>query len=231
MAEEMMDNVPQDTQTDVAGTPDVGQAPALDEQQTEAAQDFEAAPWTDELPESLRGDVEGLTSMEDFKAALKRGMEYRPATDIEQLVTTAPDGVTIDEGVNRAFRELGVKIGLTQAQAQEIVNFEVSQMAAAEQAAIDAGTEALRKQWGPSFETKSAKATQAMLALDQRMGGRLSAALGEGGLANSPTLIEAFATLGELISEDSLAGSTSGSSGQMPQESAVDMYRSMGFRG
>lgn len=230
MAEEMMGNA-QETQTDVAGSPDAGQAPALDSQQAEAAKDFQAAPWTDALPEDLRGDVEGLTSMEDFKAALKRGMEYKPATDIEQLVTTAPDGVTIDEGMNKAFRELGVKIGLTPAQAQELVNFEATQMAAAQKAAVEEATETLRKQWGTEFESKSAKATQAMLAIDAKMGGRMSAALGEGGLANSPTLIECFAVLGEMISEDSLAGGSTGSSGQMPRETAVDMYRSMGFHG
>ena len=231
MAEEMMDNAPQETQTDVAGAPDAGQAPAMDDQQAQAAKDFEAAPWTDALPEDLRGDVEGLTSMEDFKAALKRGMEYKPATDIEQLVTTAPEGVTLDEGMNKAFRELGVKIGLTQAQAQELVNFEATQIAAAQKAAVEEATETLRKQWGNEFESKSAKATQAMLAIDQKMGNRLSAALGEGGLANSPTLIEAFSLIGSLISEDSLAGSTTGSSGQMPPETAVDMFRSFHFGG
>ena len=228
MAEEMMDNA-QDTQTDVAAGTDTGAQDAGAQQAAE--QDFQATPWTDALPEDLRGDVEGLTSMDDLKAALKRGMEYKPATDIEQLVTTAPDGVSIDEGMNKAFRELGVKIGLTPAQAQELVNFEATQMAAAQKAAVEDATETLRQQWGTEFESKSAKATQAMLAIDAKMGGRMSAALGEGGLANSPTLIEAFAVLGEMISEDSLAGGSTGSSGQMPRETAVDMYRSMGFGG
>lgn len=228
--DEVVDNVQDAQTTDVAAGADTG-AQDASAAQSAAEQDFQATPWTDELPESLRGDVEGLTSMEDFKAALKRGMEYRPATDIEQLVTTAPEGVTIDEGVNRAFRELGVKIGLTPTQAQELVNFELQQMDAMQKSAVEEGTNALRQAWGTEFEAKSAKATQAMLRLDQRMGGRLSAALGEGGLANSPTLIEAFSLLGELISEDSLAGGASGSSGQMPRETAVDMYRSMGFGG
>lgn len=219
MAEEVTENVQDATQTaDVAAGTDAGAGSgALDAQQAQAAKDFEATPWTDELPESLRGDVEGLTSMEDLKEALKRGMEYKPATDVSQLEIKAPDGVEVDADMNKAFRELGVKIGLTPTQAQALMEFEVSQSQTLNQKAVEAATEELRQRWGANFEANSSKAGEMLLRLDAKMGNRLSAALGEGGLKNSPTLIEAFAVLGDLISEDSLAGGHSGGSSQQTE--------------
>ena len=99
-------------------------------------------------------------------------------------------------------------------------------MAGAQQKAVDEATAELRQRWGANFEQNSKRAGEMLIRLDQKMGNRLSAALGEGGLANSPTLIEAFAVLGDLISEDSLAGGASGSAGQQT-ETAEQMFKSL----
>ena len=212
-------------------TPEPGAAvvPPTD-QQKEAEKDLAPPAWQESLPEAWRDQVEGLTSLDDALAAMKRGMSYKPAESVDDLVTKAPEGVQLDDNFNKQFRELGVKIGLTQAQAQALVDFEAQQMAAMEQAAAEEGVESLRKQWGANFEANSARATEAMLRLDAKMGNRLSAALGEGGLKNAPILIEAFSLIGSLISEDSLAGGTMGGSGQVQPETAESMFKSL-FRG
>ena len=197
------------------------------EQQTEAAKDFQPAAWQDSLPAGWREHLTGMNSLDDALNAMKRGMSYQPATEIDQLMTTPPEGVEIDPEMNKSFRELGVKIGLTQSQAQALVDFEVQQFAAAEKAAAEAATEELRKMWGMNYEANSAKATKAMLSLDAKMGNRLSAALGEGGLKNNPALVEAFSLIGSMISEDSLAGSSFGGSGQLPPETAESMFKSL----
>lgn len=203
------------------------------EQQQEAAKDFAPAnstgTWLDALPETWRG-VEGLDklgSLDEALSALQRGMAYQPATDIEGLVTTPPAGIQIDEGLNKAFRELGVKIGLTQAQAQELVNFEAQQMQAMEEQAAARATEELRQRWGVNFDANSARAAETLLKLDARMGNRLSAALGEGGLKNAPVLVEAFSLIGSLLSEDSLGGGSMGGNGQAQPETAESMFRSL----
>lgn len=228
-----------------AGAPaGVSAAPAADpapgapvvpptEQQQEAARDIAAAntagTWLEALPEAWRG-VEGLDklgSLDEALSALQRGMAWQPATAIEQLVTTPPAGIQIDEGLNKAFRELGVKIGLTQAQAQELVNFEAQQMQAMEEQAAAQATEELRQRWGVNFDANSARAAETLLRLDARMGNRLSAALGEGGLKNAPVLVEAFSLIGSLLSEDSLGGGSMGGDGQIQPETAESMFRSL----
>lgn len=221
----MPDNAP--VSMEQAQETPITQAPALDAQQQEAAKDFAPEPWQNALPESWRGEVEGLGSMEDALAAMKRGMSYHPAQSIDDLVTNAPEGVELDEGLNRSFRELGVKIGLTREQAQALVNFEVQQFAAMERQAAEAAEAELRGRFGLSYDGMLSKAGETMMKVDAKMGNRLSAALGEGGLKNSPALMEAFSIIGSMLSEDSLAGSTMGGSGAEKPEQAEAMFASM----
>ena len=184
-------------------------------------------PWQNQLPESWRGAVEGIGSADEALEALKRGMSYQPATDIEQLATVTPQGVEIDPTVNRSFRELGVKIGLTQEQAQALMDFEAQTMNAMAAQYAEASTKELKQRWGFDYDKNCSRAGEVVLMLDQRMGNRLSAELGKTGVKNMPVLIEAFAEMGKLIGEDTIAGGQNGPSGQLPPETAENMFKAM----
>ena len=231
MADEMNAPIEQPAPVETPAAPAaVDPVVPLNDQQNEAVKDFTPPAWQDSLPEAWRDQVDGLNSLNDALAAMKRGMSYKPAATIDDLKTDCPQGFEIDDDLNKAFRELGVKIGLTKEQTQALVNFEAEQSRIMDERAAKESEEELRKMWGANFEANSARATEAMLRLDAKMGNRLSAALGEGGLKNAPILIEAFSLIGSLISEDSLAGSTMGGSGQLPPETAEEMFKSL-FKG
>lgn len=75
----------------------------------------------DDIPESMRSLFEGIETQEDLAARLK-GPEvpetYTPPTDL-------PEGVTIDEAMFTEFQEIAKAQGLTQAQVENLVKFQV----------------------------------------------------------------------------------------------------------
>ncbi len=211
-------------------TENTGAAPAEggDSGQTapEAGAEFGGGDWKEQLPEAWRGQMDGVNSLEEALDAMKRGMDYRPAANADDLVSKWPDNVEYDEQVNREFRELGVKIGLTKEQAQALVDFECRSQQEMEDRAIEADIQELRAAWGDSFEANANKAMETMLRIDKLMDNRLSAALGVHGIKGSPVLMEAFANIGRLISEDTISGG-SPAAGKEVTESAEDMFRGM----
>ena len=65
-----------------------------------------------------------------------------------------------------------------------------------------------------------------MVALDKRMGGRLSETMAFNGMNNNPVLVEAFHAIGTLISTDALSG---GRAAPAPDkaETAEETYNGM----
>lgn len=203
------------------GQPGQGQ-PAPVQLSPEQAQDF-APDWKAALPEALRKEAEAFASADEMKEALKRGAAYRPALDPADL-DVKPEGVDVDPEANRKFRELGVKIGLTREQAAALMDFEAKTVSAAVRREQEEGVARLRTQWADKYDANVARAERALMALDSRMGGRLAAAFGKGGLASSPVLLEAFAHVGEGMAEDSAPAKAAAAS---PRETPLATYERM----
>lgn len=184
------------------------------------------ADWRAALPAAWADKLKGITGEEDALKALERGLGYTPALRPEDVDLKYPEGMTVDKAVSDSFRKFCVERGITPAQAQGLLDWQLAANKEMNDAALAAGKAALQKQWGSRFEVNSALALKAVTALDKRLGGRLSEALAFTGMNNNPALVEAFHAVGTLISEDSLSGGSAAAAVDTP-ESAEDTYKPM----
>lgn len=129
-----------------------------------------------------------------------------------------PAGFSVTPEFQAKAAAMAHKWGMSQAQAQEMVsdfladaaNNHVQQMKMSADARNAAGTE-LRNKWGAKYDENFAKAGKAIKAFG---GDELLAELGE--LGNRPRVVEAWASVGDKISEDKMpnlngGGNTGGS--------------------
>lgn len=203
------------------GTPPAGEAteaPAVSAAQEPASQDWRAS-----LPEAWREKVKDMASLEDVEKALERGMGYAPASSVEEIKLKFPEGFSVDDGVSKRFKEVCVELGITPAQAQSLVEYQIGANREIVDSVIADGSKKLKESWGSRYDENTAQALKAVTALDRRMGGRLSEALAFSGMNNNPALVEAFYEIGKLTSEDSLAGGSPAVSPDQP-ESPADSY-------
>lgn len=184
--------------------------------------------WLDSLPEGWRDELKDV-SADDALDALKRGLGYKPAASIDDVTLTMPQDMQVDADVQKSFKQLCVDQGITPAQAQALVDFQIASNKEITDAIIADGQAKLTEAWGSRFEANRGVALKAVTALDRRMGGRLAEAMAASGMANNPTIVEAFYEIGRLISEDTLSGGT-GASAPDRAETAEDTYKNM-FKG
>lgn len=185
-----------------------------------------AADWRGTLPAAWADKLRDMASEDDALKALERGLGYTPAQRPEDVELTYPEGLTVDKAVSDSFRKFCVDKGITPAQAQALLDWQLAANKEMRDAALASGKAALQKQWGSRFEENSALALKAVTALDKRLGGRLSEALAFTGMSNDPAIVEAFHAVASLISEDSLSGGTGAGASDKP-ESAEDTYKNM----
>jgi len=188
-----------------------------------------AGDWREGLPESWREAFKDAKTAEEALDAYKRGQGYNPPKSVDELELTLPEGVPIDEGVNHNFREQCVKLGVTKDQAQSLMDWEIQTGKEMRQQLIADGTKELKEAWGAGYEAKRSLAMRAVTALDRRMGGKFANALAARGLADDAVVVQAFAHIGEMISEDTLSGGNGGAGGDRV-ESPEDTYKSMNFK-
>lgn len=184
--------------------------------------------WRAALPRDWGDRLRGVQSAEEALRALERGLDYRPAERAEDIRLTYPESFRgrVDRGVEDGFRQFCVDNGITPAQAQKLLDWQLGADREITDKIIADGARELRSEWGSRFEENRASALRAFTALDRRMGGRLSASIEGRDMANSPVFVRAFHEIGKLLSEDTL----SGGSGPAPfdaRESAVDTYKGM----
>lgn len=201
---------------EAAGAPTAGTAPSP----------APAADWRGALPAAWADKLKDMASEADALKALERGMDYTPAQTPEDVELRYPEGLTVDKAVSDSFRRFCVDKGITPAQAQALLDWQLAANKEMIDAALAAGKAALQKQWGSRFEENSALALKAVTALDKRLGGRLSEALAFTGMSNNPAIVEAFHAVGSLIAEDSLSGGAGAGAADKP-ESAEDTYKNM----
>ena len=178
------------------------------------------ADWRASMPEGWADKLKDVESADDAMAALERGLSYNPVKSADEIKLAFPESFKgqVDEGVQQNFRELCVKEGITPAQAQALLDWQLGANKEITDKLIETGTQALKDAWGSRFDENKAVALKAFTALDKRMGGELSGSLAGRNMANDPAFVRAFYEIGKLISEDSL------SSGALP--SAADVRES-----
>lgn len=184
------------------------------------------ADWRGTLPAAWADKLKDMGSEADALKALERGLGYTPAQRPEDVELTYPEGFTVDKAVSDSFCRFCVDKGITPAQAQALLDWQIAANKEMHDAALASGKAALQKQWGSRFEENSSLALKAVIALDKRLGGRLSEALTFSGMSDNPAIVEAFHAVGSLISEDSLSGGTGAGATDKP-ESAEDTYKNM----
>ena len=175
--------------------------------------------WQDALPESMREAAGGFASADEAVQAMKRGMDYHPVTSAEEVNLKFPEGITVDEKQNLAFRELCVKTGLTKAQAQALADWQIESETAMMKAQTESTTEQLKKEWGADYVRRDDLSQRALRALDKRVGGQneLTSALVNSGAWSLAPVRMAFAELGGLMSEDSLSGGRGAATPDVPE--------------
>lgn len=184
------------------------------------------ADWRGGLPAAWADKLKDMGNEEDALKALERGLGYTPAQRPEDVELRYPEGLTVDKAVSDSFRRFCVDKGITPAQAQALLDWQLAANKEMRDAALASGKAALQKQWGSRFEENSALALKAVTALDKRLGGRLSEALAFTGMSNDRAIVEAFHAVASLISEDSLSGGTGAGASDKP-ESAEETYKNM----
>lgn len=186
------------------------------------------ADWRTSLPDGWGDKLKDVESAEDALKALERGLGYTPAEKVEDITLKYPDSFKgqVDQGVEDNFRQFCVDNGITPAQAQKLLDWQLGANKEITDKIIADGVKELRSEWGSRFEENKATALKAFTALDKRMGGRLATSIEGRDMANSPVFVRAFHEIGKLLSEDVLSGG-SGTAPSDAQESAVDTYKGM----
>jgi len=141
-----------------------------------------------------------------------------------------PDGYDFgdDEGVLDDFREFAHQTGLSQDQAENILNLfgdiqeeeKTQRVKEIEDLALDTKIN-LQKEWGNKYEGKIDMATRAFAQFSSP---ELKSIMNETGLGNHPEMIRAFSKIGEILGEDSLVvGTGMGSTQFSPQQARVEI--------
>jgi len=130
----------------------------------------------------------------------------------------------VDKDMFGAFKKASFDLHMSGSQAQGIMNWfnEFSQSLVTQQATSvkeenEKGLDALRKEWGPGFDSQLARARLAILeyADDETL-----AYLKKSGLAEDPKLVRLFAAVGKTFDEDKIIGHADGPLGVTPGEAA-----------
>ena len=85
------------------------------------------ADWRAGLPEGWGEKLKDVGSAEEALKALERGLGYRPAEKVEDIALKYPDSFKgqIDQGVENGFRQFCVDNGITQDQAQKLLDWQL----------------------------------------------------------------------------------------------------------
>ena len=143
-----------------------------------------------------------------------------------------PEGMTWDEGFEKAALPVAHQLGLTPKQLEGLMTFYGAhqaeqfkgQVAARQAETADAET-VLREKFGPQYD---ARLSQAKRVVQQLGGADVAQALNETGAGNRPELIELFAKIGAMMGEDQLKSGASGAFGMGTEEAKAEIRKLQG---
>ena len=131
---------------------------------------------------------------------------------VDDYAITLPDSLpeeARDMALVGRFKQFCADTGLSPEQAQKAVNFYLGEQDSATQGMHEQCETQLRSLWRDRYPERLAKARQACVAFDKRMGGRLLPLL-NAGLGNHPVVAEFMAEVGASMGEDSFGGAMGG---------------------
>jgi len=210
------------------GNTDAGDAGAKGTQGTgDAGDKGQTTSWRDVLAEDLRGH-DGLKAYEKPDDLVKAYLELTDGktkwetekAELEAKIPKAPDkpdgyeidvpeGLPVDEGFMKGFREMAHSLGLSQDQVKKQAEwymglaktFSDAQAAQEKQAkdAEEAAVAALKKEWGASFGEKK---TLAQKSMEKIMDKQELAFVKETGFFEDPVFIRIWDKISDAISDD-----------------------------
>lgn len=219
------------------------------------AQGFFSENWKDALPEDLRNEpcldnvknfttltksfvnsqkmvgknkiaLPGENATEEEKAAFYSALG-RPATadEYKHDGVKLPDGVTLDDGAVKEFRDFAFKMGLSQSVFEQALAFDVQRVQNMQRAAIAAHNKEyddtmakLQEQYGQDLPGRIAQVDKALTTFG------IKDLFIEKGLTNNYQVFEALAKIGESISESKLKSGDVPHGIKSPQQQLDDLY-------
>lgn len=151
----------------------------------------------------------------------KLGRPGKPE-DYDLSQSQLPEGVQLDEGLQKEFLDQAHTNGLNKRQAARLYDWFLQRSGQAVQAQQQAREQALaqaqqqlKQTYGQAYEAKLELAREAVATLG---GEDLASYLEESGLGNDPRLIQAMVKAGEALAEDDLLGKGGAAGGLTPAE-------------
>ena len=186
---------------DTAGT-DTNSKPQDEGNSNTQGQDNPTDQDKDKKPEP-DNNADGNAGKDDDKSDLPD--DEKPVTDWSKVKINFPKGFDINQGSLESFGEAVVKSGLSPKQAQALVDWQINEIKAQQQAMLEVGTEELQKLWGPKFEANQKATIGVIQRIDRMLGSdEFSKALNMSGAALHPGVVKGLYKISEMISEDSM---------------------------
>lgn len=163
----------------------------------------------------------------------KPAEEPKPAAPVvpEVYEFKAPEGVKLDPAQLEAFTPIAKELGLSNEQAQRLVDLNTANVQAA-RTAQESAWKAVNKTWreetradkdigGAKYDENIGVASK---AIDKFGTPELRKALDESGMGNHPAVVKFFVNVGRQLSEDTMASGNAGQGGGAPKTAAQMLY-------
>lgn len=146
-----------------------------------------------------------------------------------------PDGMTVDGDALDSFTPLARDLGLTQAQAQQLVDFYVHRLNALESSQMEQVAQ-VRKGWVEGIKADDEigglamgeKVALAVKALDRFGTQKLRKTLEESGLGDHPEMVRVFYRIGKSMAEDEIQGGAGAQPAADQRTAAEILYPNQG---
>ena len=182
----------------------------------------------DKLAKSYVNAVKKIGGNPDNLISLPQEGESRDSLYNQLGRPEQPNGYDFgdDDGALDDYREFAHQAGLTQDQAENVLNLysdisedeEAQRIKSIEDLGLDSKIN-LQKEWGKNYDGKIDMATRAFAQFSSP---ELKSIMNDTGLGNHPEMIRAFSKIGEMLGEDSLVVGTGMGSTQMSAQQARD---------
>ena len=153
-----------------------------------------------------------------------------PITDWSKVKITLPKGQAVDQQVLDGFGKTAVDLGLTQKQAQALVDFQLRAVNEQRERLLDAGAQELRQAWGGKIAENQQAVLTLIANIDRALGegNKFSKALDMCGATCLPEVCQGLLYLAKSLSEDSMGRGGAAGAADRPEsaeEALMAEYR------
>ena len=195
-----------------------------------AVSDLAQAKWYEALPEEAREGFSEFETPEAARAALEVGKTVNTATCVEDYaaLTLGPEFEgKEDGGAIERYKAHCLKEGISPEKAQNTLDYQKGELAAAREQLLTVGNANLAKLWGGSDAANREKALVAVATIDRAMGGRFAPAMKAAGLVDDPIVVEAMHIVSTFLGEDMLGAGGPGGANDGAPETTIGAYQKL----